>query len=345
MPIQAAVVGCGNFARAIHLPNLTASPDYNVRAVVDIDADRAWQAAEQFGASYSSHDYRTILDDPQVELVIICTPHDEHASMALDAVNAGKHVHVEKPMALKIEEIRPLVDAVRRQRVTLTTGFNRRYSSLAKKAKELLRNRTYPLVVNYRMADGICRRSWVMDPEVGGGRIISEGVHFLDFCAFLVGSEPVRIYAEGGSLSHPDMPDTQDNAVISMRFADGSIASIMICDLGSIEYPKERVEVFSDERTILIDNYERLELHGFDGEHDISLPAADKGFAQEIAELADAIKRRKPAPVTEIDGARATLCAVKAVEAIHTGCPQDLDLAGTIGQGCKRIELAFDAVM
>jgi len=342
MPIETAVIGCGSFARAIHLPNIQESSDYRLRAVVDIDVDLARRVAEQFGASHSSADYMAILSDPAIELVFICTRHFQHAAMALEAVNAGKHVLVEKPMAMKLEELRPIAEAVRREGVTFTVGFNRRYSPVSKKARELLEGREYPLLVNYRMVDGIWRHPWALDPEIGGGRIISEAVHLFDFCTYMVGAEPVRIYAEGGALSHPEIPDTQDNAVMTLKFADGSIACVTIGDLGNAEYPKERVELFPGDRSIVIDNYQRLELHGFEGEQDTVLPEVDKGFVQELAELADAVRRGSPAPITEIDGARATLCAVKAVEAIRTNQPQDLNLAAVVGRSQNLVELAFD---
>jgi predicted dehydrogenase len=327
MPIQAVVVGCGNFARAIHLPNLQASPDYALRAVVDVDPDLARRTAEQFGASYSSTDYQTVLDDAEVELVVICTPHNLHAPQSLAAVSAGKHVLVEKPMAMRREELGPLVDAVAEKGVTFTVGFNRRYSSLARKAKKLLDGRQFPLLMTYRMVDEVWRHPWALDPQRGGGRLISEAVHLFDFCAYMIGEEPERIFAEGGALTHPEIAGTQDNAVITMKHADGSIVSITIGDLGSPAYPKERIEMFFGKRTALIDNFERLEVRGVEGEQGMALPSMDKGFVQELAELARAINSRSPALVTEIDGARATLCALGAIEAIRTGRPQTIALA------------------
>ncbi len=206
-------------------------------------------------------------------------------------------------------------------------GFNRRYSSLSCEAHQLLAGREYPLLLVYRMVDTIWRHPWALDPEVGGGRIISEAVHLFDFCAYIVGAEPVSISAMGGALTHPEIPDTQDNAVMTLSFADGSIASITIGDLGNADYPKERIELFAGERTIVIDNFQRLEGYGFDGRRETSLPDIDKGFVRELTELAEAIRKRVPAPITEVDGARATVCALKAIEAIRTGRAQTLDPA------------------
>ena len=332
MPVQSAVIGCGNFARFIHLPNIVASPEYHLYAVVDTDSVRAREAAEQFGADHYVTDYQAILADPKVELVFICTPHNQHAPMALDAVNAGKHVLVEKPMAVKLEDCRPIVEAVRRQGVTFTVGLNRRYSEISRKAKLLLEGRKYPLLLNYRMVSDIWRHPWALDPEIGGGRLIAEGVHVFDMCSYLVGSEPVRIYAEGGNLTHPEIPGAHDNAVITIKYADGSIAGITIGDLGNVEYPKERVEMFLGDRTVVINDYQLLEAYGFKGERNLALPEVDKGFVRELVQLASAIREQKPAPITEIDGTRATLCAVKGIEAIKTGQAQVVDLAAVMGK-------------
>ena len=331
MAIQVAVVGCGNFARAIHLPNILKLPEYQLRLVVDADVPRARDTAEQFQVPDHSCSYDDALSNAEIDLVIICTPHNQHAQMAIQAVNAGKHVLVEKPMAMKLEELKPVVDEVRRQGVTFTVGFNRRYSELSKKAKHLLDGRKYPLLINYRMVNNIVSHPWALDPEIGGGRIISEVVHLFDYCAFMVGEEPVRIWAEGGNLTHPDIPGTIDNAAITLNFRGGSIVNILVGDLGSDRYPKERVELFSDERTIVIDDYVSLETRGFEEDLNITLPTVDKGFVQELVELAEAIRSRSPAPVTETDGARATLCAVGAMEAIRTGQVQMLDLSPYVG--------------
>ncbi|MCX6377217.1 MAG: Gfo/Idh/MocA family oxidoreductase, partial [Armatimonadetes bacterium] len=130
MAIQVAVVGCWNIARAIHLPNTLKLPEYQLRLVVDADTQRARDTAEQFQSPDHSSSYDDALSSAEIDLVIICTPHNQHAQMAIQAVNAGKHVLVEKPMAMKLEELKPIVEAVRRQGVTFTVGFNRRYSEL-----------------------------------------------------------------------------------------------------------------------------------------------------------------------------------------------------------------------
>lgn len=328
MMIRAAVVGCGNFACAIHLPNIVKNPAYELRAVVDNQIEAAEKAASEFGAAYATSDYGRVLNDEKVDLVIICTPHNSHAELSLQAVHAGKHVLVEKPMALKLEEIPPLLSAVRSAGVILSVGFNRRYAPLMHKARELAKGRTYPMVINYRIVDEIWHHPWALDPHIGGGRILSESVHIFDLCSFLIGCEPTRIYAEGGALSHPDTPDTQDNAVMVLRYEDGSIVSITHGDLGNAAYPKERAEMFLGHKTIVVDNYQQMEAVGFGEPIHIECDTVEKGFVEELNELAKAITfGHSDNLASEIDGARATLCAVKAIEAITTGAVQPLDLS------------------
>jgi len=327
MKIGTAVIGCGSFARAIHLPNIRRNNAYALRAVMDTNAELAQHTATEFNALYGTSNYADVLDDSEVTLVVICTPHDSHARLSLQAVEARKHVLVEKPMALTLSDAQTLVRAVKRAGVILSVGFNRRYAPLMRKAKELVSERKGPMIINYRIVDEIWQHPWALDPKVGGGRILSESVHMFDLCTYLIGCEPVRIYADGGALTHPDIPDTQDNAVMLLRYDDGSIVSITHGDLGSAAYPKERAEMFIGRKTLVVDNYQHLEGAGFEEQIDTSLDTAEKGFTEELEELANAINGTPSGHLANhIDGARATLCAVKAIEAIRSGCVQAIDL-------------------
>ncbi len=331
MSIVTGVIGCGSFARGIHLPNIAKLPQFELKAVADLNNELAEKAAKDFGASYGTSEYERLLEDDDIELVVICTPHNSHASLALEALNAGKHVLVEKPMALRLEEIPPLIEAVRSSNLVFSVGLNRRYSPLIQKAKDLMVGRKGPSMLSYRIVDQLWQHPWALDPEVGGGRILSETVHVFDVCAYLLGSEPNRIFAEGGALTHPDMPDTQDNAIMVLKFDDGSIVSIVHGDLGNAAYPKERIEMFIGGKTIVIDNFEHLEAVGFGDPIHIRLPEVDKGFVQELEALSCAIEGNASGDlVTVIDGARSVLCAIKAIESIKTGLPQKIELQSII---------------
>src|SRR2546421_988813 len=237
-PIGVAVVGCGGFATGIHIPNLAELPAYRLHAVADVDEARAQRVAEQYGVAYATTDYTRILTDPAVELVVITTPHNEHAAMASAAARAGKHILLEKPMGMSAEETSSVVRAVRAAGVRFAIGFNRRFAPLSQRLATLLAERPQPWMLRYRMVDAVWTH-WAINPVLGGGRIISESCHIFDYLCWLTGSEPLRIFAEAGALTHPQYPTTQDNAVITLRFANGSMAAITHGDLGHNDYPKE----------------------------------------------------------------------------------------------------------
>lgn len=308
-PIQVAVVGCGGFATGMHLPNLAALPAYHLHAVSDIDDGRARRVAEQYGIAYATADYRRILEDRAVDLVVITTPHNEHAAMAIATAQAGKHILLEKPMGMTVAETRAVVQAVREAGVTFAIGFNRRFAPLSQRLAELLAERPQPWLLRYRMVDAVWTH-WAIDPVMGGGRIISETCHIFDYLCWLTGSEPLRVFAEAGALTHPQYPTTQDNAVITLRFANGSMASITHGDLGHNDYPKECIEIFCGHGALVLTNFQHLEAFGIpELQQPIALPAIDKGHRRELEVLAEAIHSGHRVPIDERAGERAmTLC-------------------------------------
>jgi predicted dehydrogenase len=329
-PIGVAVVGCGGFATATHLPNLARLPDYRLVAAADIDEGRARAVAEQYDLPYGTTDYARVLADPAVDLVVITTTHDQHAPMAVQAAEAGKHILLEKPMGMNRDEVAAVVEAVRRAGVIFAIGFNRRFAPLSERAAALLAGRPQPWMIHYRMVDAVWKH-WAIDPVMGGGRIISETCHIFDYLCRLTGSEPIRIFAEAGSLTHPQYPTTQDNAVITLRFANGSIASITHGDLGHNGYAKESIEVFSGHGTIVLTNFLRLDAFGFsEQETPIELPAIDKGHRRELEVLAEALRTGTAPSIDERAGARAMTLCFAAIESARTGKAIELDRAEAI---------------
>jgi predicted dehydrogenase len=185
-------------------------------------------------------------------------------------------------------------------------------------------------MIHYRMVDAVWKH-WAIDPVLGGGRIISETCHIFDYLCWLTGSEPIRVFAEAGSMTHPRYPDTQDNAVITLRFANGSIASITHGDLGHNGYPKESIEIFSGHGTIVLTNFLRLQAFGFtEQETPIELPAIDKGHRRELEVLAEALRAGTAPPIDERAGARAMTLCFAAIESARTGKAIELNTAETI---------------
>lgn len=284
--INVALVGAGSFARTMHLPNLVKlSNRYHLRAIVSATGTNAQATAQQFEADYCSTNYADVLSDPDVQAVIICTRHSLHAAQALAALQAGKHVLVEKPLALTEQELAPIEAFFTNQPPdqrsgVLLTGFNRRFSPHARRLAELVRGRRDPMMVNYRMNAGyIPPENWVHTAE-GGGRNLGEACHIYDLFTYLVGHAVVAVDAQAIS-SATGYYGTRDNFVTSMTFEDGSVATLTYTALGSTEYPKEQMEVFVDGKVLVLNNYQRVAVFGAPA-LGAETKTIDKGQRQEL---------------------------------------------------------------
>ena len=263
--IQLAVVGAGSYAKGMHLPILRALADrIQIRAVVSRTGHNAKETAVSFQAGYASTDYRDVLNDPEVDAVLIATRHNLHAQMVLEALQAGKHVLVEKPLVLTVGEMDGIEKfyAVGQQGVpVLLTGFNRRFSRYARRTKEWVETRSNPMVINYKMNAGyIPFDHWVHTGE-GGGRNRGEACHIYDLFTYLTGSRVMSVQAQAITPATGYYGRT-DNFVVLLKFEDGTVATLTYTALGARDYPKETMEIFVDGKVIVMDDYKRLTLHG-----------------------------------------------------------------------------------
>lgn len=254
---QVAVIGAGNFTQQVLLPALADTPAH-LAAIVSRGGATAALAASKFGFGRASTDVEQVLADDSIDAVFITTRHDSHAELTMRALQAGKHVYVEKPLALRHEELDELERVVTEldgsgTSPIVTVGFNRRYAPFTVQAKRLVGARHEPIAVTMLMNAGrIPADHWVHDPQVGGGRIIGEACHFIDLARHLVAS-PIAT----ATAVHLDAR-TRDSAAISLQFEDGSIASIDYFANGSKRFPKERIDIFSAGTVISIDNFRAL---------------------------------------------------------------------------------------
>lgn len=289
--IGMAVVGAGGFARSMHLPNLLSLGDrYHLRAVVSRTGHNAVGTATQFGAEYSATDLQQVLDDDGVHAVLIATRHDLHARMALAALRAGKHVLLEKPLALTAEELAEIEAfyAAHPQGPVLLTGFNRRFSPYGVRMAELLAGRSNPFVASYRMNAGYLPQDhWVHGPQ-GGGRNRGEACHIYDLFTALAGSPLVSIDATAIRPATAAYART-DNFVATASFQDGSVASLAYTALGAKSYPKERMDLFFDGKTVVLDDYRSLEVHGARAKG-VETKTAQKGQREELEAFAAAVR-------------------------------------------------------
>ena len=322
--IGAALVGAGNLARWVHLPNVTRIPEVHLRAVCSRNGARGKNYALRFGAEYCCSDFQQILNDPDVGVVLIVSRNQEHASQALEALGAGKHVFVEKPMALTEEECRDLYLMTIASGRQLTVGFNRRFAPVYVAVKAQLKKRTGPAVLNCRInSPGISGSYWMADPGAGGA-ILGEACHFADMLYWLLDSEPVKVSAYCLPSGSKD-PIGQNNLTSCLEFADGSIANLTYCTLGSRTSAGERIEAFAAGMGLVSEDFKHFSSR-MRTRRSHSYWFAKKGYAGLLESFFRAIRNGDQAPVTARDGARATLVCLRMLESARSHSPREIDL-------------------
>ena len=320
--IRMAVVGAGGFAKAMHLPNLKAlSQHYNVQAIMSRSGHNAVATARQFGAKYSTTDYEAVLKDSEVEAILIATRHDLHAGMVLQALHAGKHVLVEKPLALTRSDLSSIEDFYAKGSGVplpiLLTGFNRRFAPAVTRIRALIANRTNPMILNYRMNAGyIGTDHWVQGKE-GGGRNIGEACHIYDLFTALTDSQVQKVHSEAirPATGHYRK---QDNFITTITFQDGSVATLTYTALGTSEYPKERLEVFVDGKVLFLDDYKRLTITGATAKG-VESAIADKGQKNELESFSRAIREGGEWPIPLWQQLQATEISFRVEDQINPG--------------------------
>jgi predicted dehydrogenase/threonine dehydrogenase-like Zn-dependent dehydrogenase len=303
------VIGAGGFSRMVLLPAIAAS-GVKIHSIASGGGVTSLHAARKFGAHAATADYRAILESAAVNTVFVATRHDSHARMATEALDAGKHVFVEKPLAIDEAGLELVRGAhARHPELQLMVGFNRRFAPHAVKVRELLAGRAEPVALHLLVNAGrLPAGSWLDDPDVGGGRIVGEACHFIDLAMFLVGHPITTVHAE--TLGRGTPLAQSDCVTLALTFDDGSLATVHYWTNGSKSYPKERVEVFSEGRVLVIDNWRRLT--GFDWPAPALRMRQDKGHGSEVAQFLAGVAagRAAPIPFDELDGvARASFAA------------------------------------
>lgn len=275
------IIGAGNFTKMTLLPALKDSAiNTSIKYIASANGLSGTALAQKYGIAYSTTDYKEILKDEEVDLVMITTRHNQHARLTIEALKAGKHVFVEKPLAIFEEEFEEILKNYNSASGGITVGFNRRFSSHAQKMKALLGNAPMNVVATMN-AGFIPPNSWVHDRAVGGGRILGEACHFIDLITYLTGSRVASVCMNAMGLNPTE---TTDNASILLRYENGSTGVINYFSNGHKSYSKERVEVYSQERVLILDNFRILEGYGFKGFSKFKTNQ-DKGHKKQFEEL------------------------------------------------------------
>lgn len=249
------LIGAGNYTTTQLLPVLEKAEGVELRGLSSASGLKSWFAARKYGFDYPASDAETIIDDPEIDGVIVATRHNLHASLAAAALNAGKDVWVEKPLALTFEELEEVESAARSASRAVIVGFNRRYSPLSKKARSVLAKSAGPIQVSMTINPGALEAGhWVLDPAEGGGRLLSEGCHFFDLANYLVAEAPagVEVRRVGGTESRTE------GFVAIVDYEDGSVAHIGYAGAGPRGFGRERIVAIGTGVAIAIDNFKTL---------------------------------------------------------------------------------------
>jgi predicted dehydrogenase len=321
--LRAGLIGCGSIGR-VHTECLSKLDGMKMVAFCDQYPAAADLLLRDFGGDYATDDAERIFRDDSIDVVYICTHHDTHSLLAVKACEAGKHLMIEKPLALTVAECYRVGEAVGKSGVKLMTAFKMRYYPMVHRAKEFIPKPTMTIaqMMDARWPDDL----WAQDPVKGGGNVLSQGCHTMDLVYYLNESEPLRIYAEGGTLTHRSTP-VIDNIVATILFTNGSIAGVAQGDSGQTPF----VSKFSFQ---ILDGVKSVHLHDrlkkgtfFDGRETATLSDAEEyGFLEENRDFIRSLKDGTPPPIDHRDGLRATLLVLKAFDSIRTGQPQEVVL-------------------
>jgi predicted dehydrogenase/threonine dehydrogenase-like Zn-dependent dehydrogenase len=309
------IIGAGNFTSAMILPCLKRNTA-NLKYISSSTGLTGTVLAKKYNISHSTTENDIIFKDEEVDLVLITTRHNSHAALAIEALRNGKNVFIEKPLALNKEELDKIIEVYKQSGKTITVGFNRRFAPLAAEMKKALGNTNTPMNIVATMNAGfIPSKSWVHDLEFGGGRIIGEACHFIDLITYLTGSM-VKSVCMNALGKQPE--ENTDNASILLKYENGTNAVINYFANGSKAYAKERIEVYHQERTLVLDNWRKLKGYGFNNFNSAS-SGQDKGHQNQFNFLIESVKNGGESiiPMTEL--VNTTLASFAALESLKTG--------------------------
>ena len=318
--VNFALIGAGNLAKWAHLPALKKLDGARLHAVHSNSGARGKSYGLRFGATYATSDYNQILGDADIDAVIIATRHKEHAGQAIEALNAGKHVFIEKPMAVTIDECRAINHSVQKSGKRLMVGFNRRFAPDYVEMKKRLSNRRSPVVISVRMNSPGIQNGWAADAEQGGV-VVGEGCHFVDLMYWLLDSEPVSVSAHGFD---------KHNVAATFKFADGSIGNFIYTVVGGETSGGEMVEVHAPGIAMRSEDFKGLTVKGKVRRSSSRFFAA-KGYDAQLASFVKSLRTGVETEITVRDGARATLGCLLMLESAETGDPRDFNLDEVLG--------------
>ena len=317
--VTLGVLGAGLFANAALLPAIKKAGDIQLVGIASAGGLHAQHSGKKFGFQYATSSDEEIINDPNINTVAILTRHDLHSDLVIKALKAGKHVFVEKPLAINSAQLSTISKQLKANSGSLlTVGFNRRFAPLAQRLHASLSTLREPKHIHYRVNAGyIPLNHWTQDPAIGGGRIVGEACHFIDFITFLVGEAPISVNAialpDGGKYR-------EDNVSMTFAFPDGSIGVVDYLANGDKSFPKERIEVFCGGQVSVLDDFVALQTVR-DGRKSAARGAQDKGHVAEWQAFAKSIREggEPPIPYEQLIGVtNATFAAIESIKSNST---------------------------
>jgi len=323
------IIGCGAFGK-LHSELIKTLKLFEIHAYADVNISEAEKCRSTFNAKYCSRDYRDIINDPEIDAVFVCTPHDSHYPIAIDAIAAGKHVFMEKPMAMTVKQCEEIENAIKGRNTRFMVGHKMRFSPNVQRVKREIKK---PLII---IAQMMCDRwaddMWAQDPVKGGGNVLSQGCHIFDLVTYLAGDWPETIYAQGGSFTHPGS-GIIDNIAATVKFRNGVVANVTIGDAGYNGFTsKTMVQIYTGEECINLSKrlykysrYKSRNVEEYEFEEDYTnLEEDPEGFYAEIKEFHDCIVNDRNPSIGAKEGGNAVKMVYAAFKSVRTGEVQNI---------------------
>ncbi len=324
--LQIGFIGAGNFAQNFLLPHLRKMKKTKLAGVCTSKGISAQNVAKRFKFTFATTRTTDILDHAELDAVFVATRHNLHAPLAVDAMRRNKAVFVEKPLAIHADELQDVVNVQRETQGRIMVGFNRRFAPAVAEVRKFFEKRLQPAIVHYRINAGfIPRDHWTQDPIEGGGRIIGEVCHFVDLVGYLTNSVPVKLYAEVISSTREDLV-AKDNVSVTIKYRDGSIGHILYIAVGDRSYPKERLEMFSEQSVAVIDDFRSVTLSRHGKSKVLATKRQDKGHRHCLDRFLHSVRTGKDLPIPFQESVNATIVTFHILESLQCGLPVNIRL-------------------
>ncbi|WP_158602348.1 Gfo/Idh/MocA family protein [Cohnella endophytica] len=317
---RAGLIGCGQNGR-VHTECVSQLDGMDMVAFCDVDEDNARKLLNEFGGEYATRDVDRLFGDETIDAIYISTLHNTHADYCIRALEAGKHVMVEKPLAMSVEDCLRIDDAVRRTGKKVMTAFKMRYYDMLLKAKELI---PQPLLVSMQMMDNKWPMDiWANDPELGGGNVFSQGCHSADILRFMVNKDPIEVFALGGNYYQNN--GVADNLTALFRF-DGNVSGNLIqgdCDCPPFT-SKFYMQLFAENKSVTLSDRLTTLTYSEAGKEPVIFRGKETGMLEENKAFIESLRTDSEPPINHMDGLYATLMVLQAVESLKSGKPEPI---------------------